>query len=154
MAHALNLTMRIRQDATAMATLAKLKQTFATDVQPAIDAALRESNIVHFARVLIIEDKYLQVLTEYDGDHDSYTEFFRKKLPQVFALLFSMAENPPNAAALGDEKAFRDFAASLQVRALGDSPYGDTGTDGKPAGYLSSAYGDRAVAEIKPLLAG
>ncbi|OWK22189.1 hypothetical protein AJ88_15750 [Mesorhizobium amorphae CCBAU 01583] len=94
MAHALNLTLKIRQDETAKATLAKVKADFATKIQPMIDAALRESDVVHFARVLVIDDLYLQVLTEYDGDHKAYTEFFRQKLPQVFGLLFSLAESP------------------------------------------------------------
>ena len=68
MAHALNLTIRIRQDAAAQATLAKIAAMFAVQIQPKIDKALRESKIVHFARVLVIDNKYLQVITEYDGD--------------------------------------------------------------------------------------
>lgn len=149
MAHALNLTLKIRQDTVAKATLAKIKIDFASKIQPAIDAALSDSGIVHFARVLIIDDLYLQVLTEYDGDHLLYTEFFRKKLPQVFELLFSLAEIPIKPSALDDSNAFFEFTKGLQVRALGDSKDGDKDQHGQVAGYLFSAYGDKEVREIK-----
>lgn len=152
MAHALNLTLKLRQDAAAKAALAELKATFATKIQPLIDAALRESQMVHFARVLVVDDLYLQVLTEYDGDHDAYTDFFRVKLPQVFGLLFSLAEMPIDPSALQDSNKFFEFSKGLQVRALGDATDGDKDQDGNVAGYLFSAYGDRTVKEIKPLL--
>jgi hypothetical protein len=154
MAHALNLTLKIRQDATAKATLAQIKADFATKIQPAIDAALRESEIVHFARVLVIDDLYLQVITEYDGDHAAYTDFFRLKLPQVFGLLFSLAEQPIDRSALGDSNAFFEFSKKLQVRSLGDASDGDTDGEGNVAGYLFSAYGNREVREIKASLNG
>jgi len=154
MAHALNLTLKIRQDATAKATLAQIKADFATKIQPAIDAALRESEIVHFARVLVIDDLYLQVITEYDGDHVAYTDFFRRKLPQVFGLLFSLAEQPIDRSALGDSNAFFEFSKKLQVRSLGDASDGDKDGEGNVAGYLFSAYGNREVREIKASLNG
>jgi len=143
MAHALNLTLKIRQDASAKATLAAVKAKFASEIQPKIDAALRKSQIVHFARVLVIDDLYLQVLTEYDGDHQAYTDFFRKELPDVFGLLFSLADVPIDPTALGDSEKFFEFSKSLQKRSLGDSADGD-----KEAGYLFSAYGAHEVREI------
>ena len=152
MAHALNLTLKIRQDAAAKATLEAVKADFASKIQPAIDAALRKSEIVHFARVLVIDDLYLQVLTEYDGDHFGYTEFFRKELTQVFGLLFSLAEKPIDPSALGDSQKFFEFSKNLQVRALGDATDGDQGQDGNLAGYLFSAYGNKEVKEIKGAL--
>jgi hypothetical protein len=153
MAHALNLTLRIKQDAATLARLAQIKASFTTQIQPLIDAALRKSNIVHFARVLVIDDLYLQVITEYDGDHEDYTEFFRKELPQVFAMLFGLAENAPDASALGDKQDFFNFSAGLQRRSLGTATDGDTGQDGEVAGYLFSAYGQKRVDQILPLLA-
>ena len=114
--------------------------------------ATRESGIVHFARVLVIENKYLQVITEYDGDHQDYTEFFRTKLPDVFALLFGLAENAPDPAAMADKKAFFEFSKGLQLRSLGDSSDNDTDQAGQRAGYLFSAYGTRRVDEILPKL--
>jgi len=72
-----------------------LKATFAATVQPLIDKALRDSQIVHFARVVVIDDTYIQILTEYDGDKKDYTEYFRKNLPAVFKAIFSLAEGLP-----------------------------------------------------------
>lgn len=153
MAHALNLTMKIRQDETAKETLAQVKANFATKIQPMIDAALRDSQIVHFARVLVIDDLYLQVITEYDGNHIPYTDFFRIKLRDVFGLLFSLADPPLDPAALDDSDKFFEFTKGLQVRALGDAADGDKDQDENIAGYLFSAYGNHEVREIKPLLA-
>lgn len=152
MAHALNLTLKIKQDPETLARLAHIAEVFPTQIQPKIDAALRESGTVHFARVLVIENKYLQVITEYDGDHQDYTEFFRTKLPDVFGLLFGLAENAPDPAAMADKKAFFEFSKSLQLRSLGDSTDGDTDQAGQQAGYLFSAYGNRRVDQILPKL--
>jgi hypothetical protein len=145
MAHALNLTLRIKQDPDTLKRLAEIAAIFPTKIQPKIDAALRKSQTVHFARVLVIENKYLQVLTEYDGAHADYTEFFRKELPDVFAMLFSLAENPPPPEAMQDANKFFEFSKGLQLRSLGD---GEKDEDGNVAGYLFSAYGNREVREI------
>jgi len=142
MAHALNLTMRIKQDPDTLKRLAQIASIFASQIQPKIDAALRKSQVVHFARVLVIDNKYLQVLTEYDGDHQDYTEFFRKELPDVFGMLFSLAENAPGPEAMQDANKFFEFSKGLQLRSLGNS------ADGDDAGYLFSAYGNREVREI------
>jgi hypothetical protein len=152
MAHALNLTLRIKQDPETLQRLAKIASIFKTEIQPKIDAALRKSKIVHFARVLVIDNKYLQVITEYDGDHQDYTEFFRTELPDVFAMLFGLAENAPDKAALADKKAFFEFSKGLQLRSLGDATDDDTDQDGNVAGYLFSAYGKHRVDEILPKL--
>src|SRR3712207_6239337 len=67
MATALNLTVPLKQDPEAQQQLQELGATFAQSVQPMLDAALAHSQIVHFARILVIDNKYLQVLTEFDG---------------------------------------------------------------------------------------
>ena len=148
MAHALNLTLRIKQDPDTLKRLAYIASIFATEIQPKIDAALRKSQIVHFARVLVIDNKYLQVITEYDGSHTDYTEFFRRELPDVFGMLFSLAENAPGPEAMNDANAFFEFSKGLQYRSLGDAVDGDKDQGGQTAGYLFSAYGDREVREI------
>jgi len=84
----------------------------------------------------------------YDGDHREYTEFFRSKLPDVFAALFSFVENPPAQEDIGDPDAFFDLAASCQLRSLGETTEGLTGTGGESEGYLFSATGSRTVEEI------
>ena len=80
MTHALNLTLPIKQDPETQAKLANLEAIFAEKVQPAIEAALKKSKLVHFARVVVIDNKYIQVITEYEGPHQEYTEFFRREL--------------------------------------------------------------------------
>lgn len=154
MAHALNLVLRIKQDPPTLQKLAYIAGIFANEIQPKIDAALRASKIVHFARVLVIDNKYLLVITEYDGSHADYTEFFRTQLPDVFATLFSLAENPPSLSDLKDPDKFFEFSKGMQIRALGNSTSGDTDQEGHLAGYLFQAYGNREVKEILAKLNG
>lgn len=154
MAHALNLTMKIRQDSATQALLAKIAAMFPSQIQPKIDKALRESQIVHFARVLVIDNLYLQVITEYDGEHRDYTDFFLTALPDVFGMLFSLADPPPPASAIEDAEEFWKFSKSLQIRSLGSSVDGDMDGEGHVAGYLFSAYNNREVKDILPLLSG
>ena len=119
-----------------------------------MEAALRGSEMVHFARVVVIDDKYLQVITEYDGDHKGYTEFFRRALPDVFAALFSLAELPPGTPSFDkiDANAFFELSKGMQKRSLGEFPDGSKDTAGNTEGYLFSAYGNRLVKEILPKL--
>ena len=145
MAHALNFVIPIKQDPKSLAQLATLQSIFAEKIQPQIDAALRKSQIVHFARLFVIDNKYLLVITEFDGGDSDYTEFFRRELKDIFALLFSLSEKVPPAGVLDDAAAFWEFSKGLHVRSLGK---GDTNSEGEPLGYLFSAYGNRKVKDI------
>lgn len=140
MTHALNLTLPIKQDVETLEKLQHVKAVFAKEIQPKIDEALRKSKIVHFARVVVIHDKFLQVLTEYDGDPKEYTEFFREALPDVFELLFSLAEGAPTFRDL-DKLSFFNVSQQLDLPSLGESR-------GESKGYLFSAYDGRTVEEI------
>jgi hypothetical protein len=144
MAIALNLTAPLKQDPESQAALAQLKAGFATHVQPAMDAALRKSNLVHFARVLVIDDRYLQVLTEFDGDPIVYTEFFRTELSDIFRQVFALVEDAPDWDDLDDETSFYEFTQSLNLPALGETVRDDVNR-----GYLFSAYDDLTVKEIR-----
>jgi hypothetical protein len=115
----------------------------ATKYQPKIDQALRESELVHYARVVVIGDRFLQVITEYDGDHKGYTEFFRRSLPEVFDAIFALAEGAPAFDKL-NQNSFFEITKSLQHRSLGESTDGQ----GNSEGYLFSAFGGRSVKEI------
>lgn len=143
MAHALNMTMALKQDPQTQATLAQVKATFAQNIQPAIDAALRKSQIVHFARVLVIDNKYIQIITEYDGDRQQYTEFFRKELQPVFKVIFSMAEGAPSWDELNDSNTFYEYSRGKNVRALGELDPPDPNE-----GWLFSAYGGKTVKDL------
>jgi hypothetical protein len=145
MTHALNLTLPIKQDAETQAKLKHLTEIFAAQVQPVIEAALKESRLVHFARVVVIDNKYIQVITEYEGPHQEYTEFFRRKLAPIFGAIFSLAEGVPDVS---NTNAFFEFSRDHNIRSLGNSTDGSTGFDGKPAGWLFSAYNHKTVEEI------
>jgi hypothetical protein len=144
MPHTLNLTLPLKQDAASLAVLQNLKSNFATLAQDAINAALAKSQLVHFARVVVIYDKYIQVLTEYDGEVEIYTEFFRKELPGVFKLIFSLADGVPDWDSMNNPDDFFKVSAGFNVRSLGES------TENIPnEGYLFSAYPGKLVKEIQ-----
>jgi len=130
MPHALNLTARLKRDPATKAKLQQLKETFATHVQPAMDEALGKSKLVHFARVLVIDDQYIQVLTEFDGDKRAYTDFFLKALPEVFRGVFELVEGAPDWEQLKNPDRFYEFTRHANLRALG------TKQDDPEAGYL------------------
>jgi hypothetical protein len=144
---ALNLTFKIRQTPEVLERLQHVKATFAAEIQPAIDAALRDSEIVHFARVLVIDDRYIQVLTEFDGDERVYTEFFRKQLPELFHMVFSLAERPLTREELADPVKFADYTTALNLPALGTDGSDHEGNE-RDAGYLFRAYPDVLVKDV------
>lgn len=149
MTHALNLTLPLKQDAASQAELAKLEKRFAAEIQPAIEAALKKSKLVHFARVLVIDNKYIQVITEYEGDHQEYTEFFRKELTPVFAAIFGLAAGAPPA---NNPQSFWEFSKKSNIRSLGQHTHGGLDTSGEPAGWLFSAYDHKDVRTIQTAL--
>lgn len=150
MTHALTLTLPIKQDPASQKKLAELDAIFADRVQPAIEVALKKSQLVHFARVDVIDNKYIQVITEYEGPHEEYTEFFRRELTPVFAAIFDLAADAPDVK---DPNAFWQYAKDHNVRTMGTSTSGSTTLDGKPAGWLFSAYDGRDVRTIIAALA-
>jgi hypothetical protein len=146
MAIALNLTAPLKQDPESQKVLQGLIAAFGDKVQPAIDQALSSSEIVHFARVLVIDNKYLQVLTEFDGDPMQYTEFFRQELGEVFKQIFALIEGAPPWDELDNPTSFFQYSHDLNLKALGKSTAGDD------RGWLFSAVGDTTVREIKSAL--
>jgi hypothetical protein len=145
---ALNMTVPLKQDPESLAKLQQLKALFADHIQPEIDRALRKSKIVHFARVLVIHDQFLQVITEFDGDPEEYTEFFRRELPHVFKPIFELAEGAPPWDELNDQDSFFQASKHLNVKALGRDEGGREGQ-----GWLFS-YFPKTVREIEESLAG
>jgi hypothetical protein len=142
MAIALNLTVKLKQDAETLGKLAQLGEAFPTQVQPLMDAALARSERVHFARVLVIDNTYLQVLTEFDGDPLEYTTFFLEELGPVFKAIFELVEDAPPWEELQEPNRFFEYTSSKNLRSLG------TSSDPK-RGYLFSALGDMTVKELK-----
>ncbi|MBN9671853.1 hypothetical protein [Roseibium aggregatum] len=146
MTHPLTLTLKIKQDPETLAALNDLKENFAEHIQPKIEEALRKSKLVHFARVVVIGDnEYIQVITEYDGDHFEYTEFFRDALTPIFAKIFSLADGVPD---VDNPAEFFEFSKNANVRTLGLSTDGATDMHGNQAGWLFSAYNHAEVRDI------
>ncbi|MCW1991003.1 hypothetical protein ABIE85_001994 [Bradyrhizobium diazoefficiens] len=148
MTHALNLTLKIKQDAATQAQLKNLEAIFADKVQPLIEAALKKSRIVHFARVVVIGNEYIQVITEYEGSHQEYTEFFRRELTPVFAAIFSLADMGDKELDVTNPNAFFEFSKNRNERSLGKATDGSTDINGNPSGWLFSAYDHMTVEEI------
>jgi hypothetical protein len=147
MAHSLNLTLKIGQDPETQKKLKEFIQIFPA-VQGQIAAAMKKSQILHFARIVVIGTEYIQVLTEYDGDRKEYTEFFRKELPKVFELVFGLAEGAPPWSQLQDPDTFFNFSKNLDIKPLGTSLSNDPEDH-----FVFSAYGNRTVTEILAALA-
>jgi hypothetical protein len=150
MTHALNLTLPLKQDPESQAKLEELAEAFETLIQPKIDKALDDSGFVHFARVLVIDNKYIQIIT-----HPEYTKFFRERLTKIFEKIFALAEGAPD---VNDPDEFFKYAKKHNIRSLGMSTSGSTTFDDppnppKPAGYLFSAYHGKSVQEIRNKLA-
>jgi hypothetical protein len=146
MPHSLNLTLKLKQDPESKKKLEEFKALFPL-VQAKIAAAMKKSQILHFARVVVINDEYIQVLTEYDGDRKAYTEFFRSELPDVFERVFGLAEGAPPWSELKDPDTFFNFSKDKDIKPLGTSTSGDPEDH-----WVFSAYGDLTVKEILPLL--
>jgi hypothetical protein len=145
MTHALNLTLPIKQDAETQAKLGELAKIFETQLQPVIEEALKKSRFVHFARTLVIDNKYIQVITEFEGDWRPYAEFFREELTPVFAAIFTLAEGAPDVT---NADAFFDYAVRHNICSLGKSTDGSTDHVGNPEGFLFSAYPGKTVEDI------
>jgi hypothetical protein len=150
MTHALNLTLKIKQDAETLARLDHIRAIFAEKLQPQIDAALAESKLVHYARILVIDNLYIQVLTEFDGDRRVYTEFFRQKLTEIFRAVFSLAEKPPAEGVLENADLFFEYADGANLSSLGTDGLtaADRGSD-PDRGYFFQAYPGVTVEEIQ-----
>jgi hypothetical protein len=141
---ALNLTAPLKQDADSQQRLQQVISDFAEQIQPRVDAALAEVETVHYARVVVIDNKYIQVLTEFDGEADEYAEFFRQQTGDLFRLVFSLAEGAPPWEELDNPNSFFEYVNSLNLNSLGTATVGNEGR-----GYLFSAFGDATVREIK-----
>jgi hypothetical protein len=147
MATALNLTFPLKQDPESQQRLQQIANNFAEQIQPRVDAALAAVETVHYARVVVIDNKYIQVLTEFDGEADEYAEFFRQKTGELFELVFSIVEGAPPWQELNNPNSFFEYVNSRNLHSLGTATVGNEGR-----GYLFSAYGDKTVREIKSLL--
>jgi hypothetical protein len=91
----LTLTLPVKQDAATRQKAKALVAGFSQQLQPAVEKALSDSGIVHFARFVLIGTEYLQILTTYDGDERAYAEFFWNKLNPAFKAAYELVDGAP-----------------------------------------------------------
>ena len=97
----LTLTLPLKQDAASQETLARLqKEVFNTDgFKKMINDALDESEAVYFAQFLVLDRKYIQIITTFDGDDLGDHEIFLfETLRDLFKLLYELVEGGPTGA--------------------------------------------------------
>src|SRR6266404_714794 len=91
----LNLTLPLKQDPQSQATIKDFADKFGAVFWPQVKQVLHDSHMVYYARFTLIESRWLQVLTEYDTDFETYSNFFADNLKEFFATLFSVVEGAP-----------------------------------------------------------
>lgn len=138
----LNATLPLKQDPASQAKIKEFATKFETEHLPKVWEVLKNSQMVHFARFVVVHDengspRYIQILTEYDTDFITYSKFFAKNLGDFFRTVFSLLEGVP-APAPGTEADLTtifEFIKKCDIPCLG--------------GKAFSAYGPRTVKEIQ-----
>jgi choline dehydrogenase len=134
----LNATLPLKQDAESQAKLQAFAKEFETKWMPKVWDVLKKSQMVHYARFTVIDNKYMQILTEFDNDFLDYSKFFAQKLPDFFRAVFELVEGappPPKPGAERDLGTIFQFIDKVNLPCVG--------------GKAFSAYGPRTVAEIQ-----
>jgi hypothetical protein len=110
-------------------------------VQGQMDNAFNTLNIVHFARVVFLDNNTkVAIITEFDGDFDTYVQDFAQALGPVFDALFEhTVEAPP--LPVEDPKNLQAFIDLSQKANL-------------PVAYFYSAFPDLTVLNIRDLATG
>jgi hypothetical protein len=136
----LNATLPLKQDAASQAKLKTFADEFKTKWVPQVWGVLKKSNMVHYARFTVIDNKYLQILTEFDSDFITYSKFFAKELPDFFQAVFSLvdADLPRNPGGDADLSLIFDYIDKKNLRSVG--------------GVAFSAIGPFRVPEVKRAL--
>ena len=117
----LNATLPLKQDSESQKKLQQLAAEFKTRWVPEVWKVLKDSNMVHYARFTVIDNKYLQILTEFDGNFIAYSKFFAAKLPEFFRAVFGLVEGGA-AHAPGSEADLSDifeFIDQKNIKSLG-----------------------------------
>lgn len=138
----LNATFPLKQDAASQEKIADMEAQFGNELLLDAFDVLRRSELVHYARFTLIRDaerkaKFLQVLTEYDGDFLTYAQFFADNLAKFFNAVFEVVEGapPPSDGDRAKQLALFQFIQKCDLPCLGGRGF--------------SAYGDLTVMDIQ-----
>src|SRR5262245_56018186 len=129
----LTLTLPLKQDAASQEKLAWLqKEVFNTDrFKKIINDALNESEAVYFAQFLVLDNKYIQIITTFDGDDREYALFFFEKLRDFYKPVYELVEEGPT----GDDFNLQNYLSFNEAH--------------KPEPFFSySAFPDKTLADI------
>src|SRR5215475_2512540 len=93
----LTLTLPLKQDAASQEKLARLQEGEfkSDDFKKMIKYALDESEAVYFAQFLVLDKKYIQIITTFDGDDREYAIFFFEKLQRLYKPVYELVEGGP-----------------------------------------------------------
>ncbi len=133
MQNLLNLTLPLKQDEASQQGLQELLDGFDETLAGPVGDALSDSDIVHFARFIVFDKKYLLIYTTFDGDPREYALFFWNKLNKVFKAAYEFVEGAPT----GDDWTVDNFLAFNAVPEHQPTPF-----------FTFSAYPDTTVKEI------
>jgi hypothetical protein len=138
----LNATLPLKQDPDSQAKIKEFAENFATEHLPKVWQVLKDSQMVHYARFVVIADekgtpKFIQILTEYDTDFITYSKFFAKYLGDFFRTVFTLVEGgpPPTEGREADLVKIFEFIKERNLPCVG--------------GKAFSAIGPRTVKEVK-----
>ncbi|MFT7652279.1 MAG: cytochrome P450 [Candidatus Azotimanducaceae bacterium] len=113
----LNVVMKIR---TPFAEHAEALKLVIHHGAPLVENLLRQSNIVHFARfVFLNNDTELGLFTTYDGDFETYIRFFAEAAGPVFDLIFEHIDHPPPSPVRNNPTAFVEHIRLYDVASAG-----------------------------------
>lgn len=129
----LNLTLPLKQDDATQQAAKALIQGFNEKLKPAVEQALNKSEIVHFARFLLVGKEYIQILTTFDGDPHDYAMFFWNELNPVFKAAYELVQDAPT----GDDWNVENFLAFNALPQNQAYPF-----------YLYSSYPGKTVRQI------
>ncbi len=88
-------------------------QTFSSRLQPFLAEmrqALNELGIVHYSRFLVLSERTIIFLADYDGELENLLRGFAQKLGPVFDMVFAETENPPATPIAENVDAFIKWA--------------------------------------------
>ena len=131
MPNILNATLPLKQDAASQAKIKAFAAQFATAFWPKVSQVLHDSHMVYYARFTITSDnRWLQILTEYDTDFQTYSNYFADNLKDFFGEVFSVVEGAPSASDAGNRDVFFKWIKAHDLDCLGKvyfSAFGELG---------------------------